>query len=173
LRASFERGARRIAPKLVEALVVVYARLLTVDELRALIASEEQPSRRAAVAAAAQATAQLQAFSDAEGARWDEELKTGRTIPLTVGRLRPLPNLVKKAFLNEPNPAPQDSPTWKAIVAKQRAIHLATYAELNRLWPEAAAIAQADYCAHVRCGPTDRQILTGLGQVFADPYNHI
>ncbi len=169
LKASLERGAQHIAPKLVDALVAVYARLLTVDELRAMIAFEEQPAQRAAEAASARASAHMQASFDAEGARWDEELKTGIIAPPS------LPSLgdIETPAPNEAPPAPPASPIWDAIGAKQTAIYLATYSQLNRLWPEAAAVARADYCAHVRCSATDRQILTGLGQVFADPNNRV
>jgi hypothetical protein len=169
LKASFERGAQHIAPKLADALVAVYARLLTVDELRVLIAFEEQPSQRAAEATAARASAHMQASFDAEGARWDEELKTGIIEPPG------LPSLgdIEMPVPTEAQPPPADSPTWDAIGAKQTAIYLASYSQLNRLWPEAAAVARADYCAHVHCRATDRQILTGLGQVFADPNNRV
>jgi hypothetical protein len=170
LKASFERGAKRIAPKLADALVAAYARLLTVEELRTLIAFEEQPSRHAAEAAFARVSAHMRAFFDAAGARWDEELKTGIIEPSRS--LAPLDD-IEKLIPTEAQPAPAASPTWDAIVAKQTAIYLATYAQLNRLWPEAAAVARVDYCAHVRCRATDRQILTSLGQVFADPNNRV
>jgi len=170
LKASFERGAQHLAPELVDALVAVYARLLTAEELRALIAFEEQPSHRAAEAAEARASTHVQAFFDALGARWDEELKTGIIKPLRF--LAPLADSEKRPPI-QAQPTPAASPIWDAIVAKQRAIHLATYSQLNRLWPEAAAVARADYCAHVHCRAIDRQILTGLGQVFADPNNRV
>jgi hypothetical protein len=51
LRAGFEKGAQHIAPRLVDALVDVYARLFTVEELQALITFEQQPAQRAAEAA--------------------------------------------------------------------------------------------------------------------------
>lgn len=170
LKASFQRGAREIAPELTEALVAVYAQRLTREELQALIAFEQQPSQRAAADASAGASARMQAFFDAEGARWDEELKAGRIRP--PARLPPLPDF-ETPTAPEPRSRPPATPIWNAIAAKQQALYLATYSQLNRLWPHAAAVALDDYCAHLRCRASDRQILTGLGQVFADPNNRV
>jgi hypothetical protein len=170
LKASFERGARQIAPELADALVAVYAERLTAEELRAMIAFEEQPGQRAAEAAKAHTSARMQAYFDAEGARWDEELKADVIAPPT--RPAPVDDLAS-LIPSQAQPAPDASPTWVAIAAKQNAIYLASYSALNRLWPKAAAIALADYCAHLACRATDREILTGLGQVFADPNNRV
>jgi len=170
LKASFQKGARQVAPELADAIVAVYAQRLTTEELRAMIAFEQQPAQRAAGAASAQAAARMQAHFDAEGAHWDEELKTGVIAPPMSP---PPPDDLASLIPSQGQPAPPDTPAWAAISAKQNALYLATYSALNRIWPKAAAVAEADYCAHVRCRASDREILTGLGQVFADPNNRV
>jgi hypothetical protein len=175
LQASFRYGADRIAPKLVDALVMVYARLLTVDELQVMITYEEEPAQRAAETVEAGASVHVQALFDAWGAKWDRELKTG---VMEQPRFPPFGH-IEKSLPNEAPPTPPPaltppaSPTWDAIVAKQRAIYLASYSQLNRLWPKVASVARADYCARVHCHATDRQILTSLGKVFADPNDRV
>jgi hypothetical protein len=170
LKSSFEQSTRHATPALSESLVAVYARMLSVEELRALIAFEEQPSQRAAEAASDQVDARMQAQFDAEGAWWDEELRTGKIkLPEAPSPLAGLEKLIPP----DTEPAPGTSPTWDAIFAKRTAVYRTAYSELNRLWPDVAAAAQVDYCAHVHCSATDRQILTGLGAVFADPNNTI
>ena len=170
LKASFEKGAQRIAPELADALVAAHARILTADELRAMIAFEAEPAQQADEADAAQAAAHRRAFTDALGARWDDELRTGVTAPPNGP---PSLDDIRAMMPAEAQAAPPSSRIWEAISAKQNALHIATTRQLNRLWPQAAAAAVADYCAHLRCRASDRRILTGLGKVFADPSNRV